>query len=171
MRNLIRIIAFIALSVPLFAQGEMTYTTTGAAFPLWQTYSVVKTAGNWLINSGNSQVAAAATTQAINLFTLPAGGYVHAVRIKTTTACSGITVTTLTGVGTSGTAALYATGLTYNLQTAVSATNILIPILAAQGSDTNSSTGVTVTISGAAQNISSIANGCAFDVKILWSVP
>ena len=148
----------------------MHYFSAGNAFPVWVKYSVVKTSGNWLINGGNSQAAAGATSQAITLFTLPANGYVHDIRAKTTTACLGITSITLTSFGNSGSATAYIAALTYDLKAAVSATNINIPLLTGVGSNTASTTAITATISGTAQNISSITDGCAFDVHVLWSV-
>lgn len=157
-------------AIGLHAQSVVHYFSTGNVFPVWVKYSVVKTSGNWLINGGNSQAAAGATSQAITLFTLPANGYVHATRMKTTTACAGITAITLTSLGNSGSATAYIAALTYDLKAAVSATNINIPLLTGVGSNTTSTTSVTATISGTAQNISSITDGCALDVHVLWSV-
>jgi hypothetical protein len=69
-----------------------------------------------------------------------------------------------------GAATLFNSTLAYNLKTAVSATNISLPLLAAQGSNTSASTGFTVTVDATAQNISSVTDGCAFDVHVLSSV-
>jgi len=164
------IILLLIGGLSLQAQSMMHYFTTGNAFPVWVKYSIAKTAGNWLVNGGNSQAAAGATSQAITLFTLPANGYVHGMRFKTTTACAGITAITLTGLGNSGSATAYIAALTYDLKAAVSNTNISIPLLTGVGSNTAASTSVTATISGTAQNISSITDGCAFDVHVMWSV-
>jgi hypothetical protein len=140
------------------------------AIPVWTKYSVAKTAGNWLVNGANSQAATATTTQAINIFTIPANGYIHAFRIKTTTACAGVTLLAVSSVGVTGAATLFNSTLAYDLKAAVSATNISLPLLAAQGSNTAASTTFTVTVDATAQNISSVTDGCAFDVHVLSSV-
>lgn len=145
-------------------------TTPGGVTPVaWYKYSVAKTSGNWLINGANSQAAAEATSQAITLFTLPANGFIHDVRVKTTTACAGVTALTVASVGLTGSAAYYATGLTLDLKAAVSNTNLLLPAIAARGSSTAAAIAITITLSAGVENVSVVTDGCAFDVHVFWS--
>ena len=51
------IILLLMSGLSLQAQSMMHYFSTGNAFPVWVKYSVAKTAGNWLVNGGNSQAA------------------------------------------------------------------------------------------------------------------
>lgn len=149
------------------------------AVPSWRRYSVVKIAngiggcanakGCWSVNGGTAVNAATATSQAITWLTSTAGAALEGVRWKTATACAGITAITLTDMGTTASASEFFTGGTYNLKTAVGATNLLWPLLLTPGA-TAASTAWTVTISGGVENIDDITDGCAFDIHAKWSV-
>lgn len=146
----------------------------------WFKYSVVAIAngangcanagGCWQVNGVKGANKAAALTQDIALFTLPARGYIEKVRFKTTTAFTGGTTSVISDVGTSGTAGYFVTGLTYNLKTAVGDTNLSNPILTAIGSDTAASRSITFRVTNTVDNISAITTGSAVDVWVKWGV-
>ena len=172
------------LALPLFlacvvAAGQSSVihcptATVGCAVPAGYTWTITKTAGNWVITgvaASTSQAAAGATSQAINVTTLSAGWFLpSAPTVKTAVACAGITAITVASIGVTGAASQIAAALTYDLKAAVSATNLLVPTLANLGPNTIASTTLTVTVSGAAQNISSITDGCSFSVSALVGV-
>ncbi len=89
------------------------------------------------------------------------------MRLKSSVACAGITAITLTDLGTTASASEFWTGGTYNLKTAVSATNLIWPVLLTPGL-TSAATNWTVTISGGAENIDDITNGCSFEIQSQW---
>src|SRR6266568_2919490 len=109
------IIVFFLLSVGLFAQNQMLScpaATVGCAIPAAYSWAITKTAGNWIIagtGAAGSQAATATTTQAINVATMAANWFMlSSPTVTTTTACAGITVITLTGIGVTGSATLFA---------------------------------------------------------------
>lgn len=123
--------------------------------------------GCWSVNWGTPVAQASALTQDVTLFTLPAKGYISAIRIKTNTVCSGAT-TANTGLGTSGNHAFYRDH-TYDIAAAVSATN-LTDALAASGSTTASSTSIVASLVTTVDNVDQIADTCIVDYWIQWGV-
>ena len=171
-------VIFAGLLLACFSFGQLKvvhYDPTAPAFPVWTSCTVALTAGSWVntctngVMGSTSQAAAGAFTQAINVMPIPANGYIHAITVKPSTACVGITSVTLIGIGVTGAATYYATGLAYDLKAAVSVTNLFNPILTGTGSNTTAATILTATVSGTAQNVSGITNGCAFTIGALWS--
>ena len=162
----------------LQAQSVVTYVTTGNPYPVWTKYTVTKIAngvsgcananGCWQVNAGAPVAATAGLTQDVVLFQLPAAGHVLSYRIKTATACTGAT-TILTGLGTASTNTFYL-AQTYNLITAVSATNISPALPVNMGSDTASAVNIVASLITTVANVDQIANGCSFAVHVLWSV-
>jgi hypothetical protein len=156
-----------------------TSSGPGRSVPAWKRYNVLKipnltgdcatTKGCWSINGGASVPATATTSQAVIWLAAPANAVLERARLKTTAACAGITAITVSDMGTTASASEFATGLTYNLMTAVSVTNLLWPTLLTPGL-TAAGTNWSVTVNGAAQNVDDITDGCAFDVEAQWSV-
>jgi len=166
-----KLIFALLFSALLHAQATMHYYTAGNAFPVAKTYTCTANGTNWVCTGQANQAQAAATSQTLTLFTLPANGYVLAPpRIKTLVACTGTTTLLLTGVGLTGSSTYFAAGLTYDLKAAVANTNILNPALSVLGSNTAAATDVTVNLTSTVQNISSVASGCSFSVSFLWLV-
>jgi len=155
----------------------------GGAISAWASYTFTKIAntvngctnakGCWQLNgaAGAGTTPAAAVTQPLTVLALPANGAVEDVRIKTAVACvNGGGTATITSVGLTGTANYYATGLTYNLETAVGDTNLLWPAMAARGSNTVAGTNVTITLTADAGNIQDWADGCSVTTHLKWAV-
>lgn len=146
---------------------------------IWKKYPIVKVAngvsgcatakGCWLKPDGTTVAAETATTQVITWLTSTANTELQRARWKTVTACAGLTAITLTDLGTTAGAGEFFTGGTYNLKTAVSATNLIWPTLLTPGA-TAASTAWTVTLSAGAENVDDVTNGCAFDIHAKWAV-
>lgn len=175
--------AALAANQTLIANAKLSTTVPGGTIPAWKAYTYLKAAngangcanakGCWQLNglAGAGTTPAAAVTQALTVLALPANGAVEDVRIKTAVACTNAGGTaTITDVGLTGTAGYYATGLTYNLETAAGDTNLLWPALAARGSNTAATTNVTVTLAADVGNIEDWADGCSFTVNLRWGV-
>lgn len=145
----------------------------GATQPTWIKCAITSSSTN-LVVSGNGCIAsttakAAALTQNIVLFQLPANGHVSQYRLKTSTAYAGTTTLTA-GLGTASSTDFYLVSATgYNLKTAVSATNLTTAAPIATGSDTASAVNVVVSLTSTIDNISSISAG-AVNVWVLKSV-
>jgi hypothetical protein len=149
--------------------------------PTWHKYSLAKIAnatggctnanGCWTVNGGTAVNAAAALTQDIVLFALPAQGSVDTpLRMKTRTACSGAATALITSLGDTASDTYFASGLTYDLTAAVSATNLSNVLPTALGADTSASTNITVTLTTTVNNVDQLATGCAVDFWVKWAI-
>jgi hypothetical protein len=113
--------------------------------------------------------AAASPSQDVPLFTLSANGSVDDIRVATVVACvNGAGTAQLTSVGLTGDMDYYATGLTYDLEAAVSDTNLLYPTLSARGSTTVAAIGVYSTVTSGTGNVDGWTDGCSFKVNVRW---
>ncbi len=148
------------------------------AIPEWQRFRVTKIAngvagcananGCWQVNSGTPVAAIAGLTQALVLFQLPAGGFVHGARLKSRVACSGATTITVS-LGVTGNVTFFVSSL-YDLIAAVADTNFSTTLAAgAAGSTTNAAINVVAGLTTTVQNIDAIANGCSFDAWVHWA--
>jgi hypothetical protein len=172
-------LAAAACVVALTALAQFHHTDSPENIILWRKYSIVKIAngvggcatakGCWAVNGGAPVPAAAATTQVVTWLAAPANAALDRARLKTATACAGLTVITLTDLGTTSSASEFFTGGTFNLKTTVSNTQLLWPALLTSGL-TAAATNWNVTIAGGSENIDDITNGCAFDVQGKWAV-
>ncbi|MCL5743001.1 MAG: hypothetical protein M1541_03595, partial [Acidobacteria bacterium] len=126
--------------------------------------------GCWTVNGAGTVNAAIGLTQAITLFELPANGDAERFRIKTNAACSGAATIQVTDIGLTGTPGFYATGLTYDLAAVPGDTNLLIPTMAATGSDTAAATNITATVTTTVNQVDKIAAGCTFDIWVKYGV-
>lgn len=178
--GLFGLIALAAMAdVSALAQSKMHYLSGGNAFPVWQKITVSNSGSNFTVtcvpataNCGTATVAkAAALTQSVTLYALPANGYIAACpQIKTTTAFAGTPATLTATLGTTESATFFLSSL-YNLLTAASNTNFapatgLCPGL---GSTTRAGTNVLVNLIATVGNVSTISSG-AVEVQLLVSV-
>lgn len=117
---------------------------------------------------GFSKFQTAATTIALNLYSLPAGAVVHAHKIKHSTAFAGTSVTAVTlSVGISGTAAKYAPA--FDVFQTVSGTATQLSTTAGTESD-SAATQITATMTATGANLSALTAG-QVDVWALLSLP
>lgn len=146
--------------------------STCFATAIWQKCTVTNNSTNLVVSgtgctTGNT-AKAAALTQSIILFPLPANGHVSEYRMKTSTAFTG-TTTLRTGLGTTASTSLYLLSSTgYDLNAAVAATNRSTTIPLAQGADTSSSTNIVLSLTSTVNNLSLISAGVV-DIWVLWS--
>jgi hypothetical protein len=150
----------------------------GGTTPAWKKYALVSIAngvngctnanGCWRVNGVLGANKAAALTQDVVLFALPAKGQVTDWRIKTNTACTGAT-TINTGLGTTGSNVLFR-AQTYSLTAVVSDTNLTNGPTAGTGSDTAAATNIVASLITTVANVDQIAAGCAVDFWVMWSV-
>jgi hypothetical protein len=145
----------------------------------WQKYNItfiangtadcVTSAGCISVNNGPSVPTTASLTQTISLFN-SFDVYIQAVRVSQVTACSGATTIKLTGVGDSlASATQYVSGATYSLKSAASTTNFSFLTIANNFSTTLGADTVNATITTTGTDVNTVAAGCSFNVKILWS--
>lgn len=174
-------IAFVSAGLVEINNGTaLTQTSTGLrAGPLGNMlgvhkYTITKTAGNWVLTgtgAASSQAAAAALTQEITVFALPARSYVAEGQVvKTTTACAGTTTLQMTNLGVTGETDKYGT-YTYDLKAAVTDTNF--ERLSGEPSgppNTYATINMIVTLVSTVQNISSVTDGCAFELQVSYAV-
>jgi hypothetical protein len=151
------------------------------SIPSWSSYTVTAIAngvngcananGCWQVNGALGANKTAGLTQSVTLAQLAANGYVLAYRVKSLTACTG-TTTLLTGLGTSSTPSLYSVSAVtgYNLQSAVSNTNLTTLLPVAMGSDTTSAVNLVASVISTVANIDQVAAGCSFAVSVLSAV-
>lgn len=167
-----KLAAILLLSV--LAQSQTTCIGSTCMSTSTWTKCTVTSSGSNLVVSGSgcaagSTAKASALTQSIILFPLPALGYVQKYRIKTSTAFAGTTTLTA-GLGTTaqgGFFLLSATG--FNLNAAVTNTNMSTAMPLVAGSDTAVATNVVLSLTSTVSNISSVSDGVV-DVWVLWSV-
>jgi hypothetical protein len=180
-----RILCFcwLILFVGLGKDARASSITTGlpTTIPVWNSYTVTAIAntvngcananGCWQVNGVLGANKTAGLTQSVTLAQLPANGYVEAFRIKSLTACTG-TTTLLTGLGTASSASLYAVSAVtgYNLQSAVSATNVTTLLPLAMGSNTTAAVNLVASVISTVANIDQVVAGCSFSVSVLTAV-
>lgn len=132
---------------------------TVGVFPQW--VKVTKTYTDW---------SAAATSNSITVYTLPAGGIVHAWKAKTSTNFQGGTIATyqLNSLGISGNASKYGSA-NYDMKSAVSATNGALVTAQYSTIDSQSATtNITATASTTGANLNAATQG-SVDIWILVS--
>lgn len=136
----------------------------------WVKYSILKTTGGWTVNSGSTITAAAATLQGLSLFTAT-DVYVDAVRLKTTTACAGVTTLKVIDLGTNLVSSQYTPShVDYDLEAAVAVSNITWPAIAALPPTTASGSTTTILyVQSTGGNMTSVTTGCAFDVHVRYN--
>ncbi len=145
----------------------------GAA-PMWIKCTVTNDSTNLVVSGAGCTAATiaktAGLTQAIPLFPLLANGFVHNYVLKTSTAFAG-TTTLLAGVGTTGTPNMYLVSAVtgYNMNAAVSATNLSTALPLVGGSDTASATNAVLQLTSTVDLLTSISAGVV-DVWVLRSV-
>jgi len=160
--------------------GPVGPTTDIPNTPTWQTFTVTAIAngingcananGCWQVNGVLGANKAAALTQSVVLFQLPANGYAQAFRYKTALACTG-TATLKAGLGTASSSDFYLVSSTgYDLKAAVSATNISTALPLAFGSDTSAAVNVVSSLTATTNNIDQITAGCSYSISVEWSV-
>jgi hypothetical protein len=175
------VIALLILSLSAFSQTSVVhYSASGNPYPVWTKYTVTAVAngasgcatvtGCWVVNGASAVDRDAALTQTITLFQLPAKGFVHNARIKSATACTGVTTLT-TSLGVTGTDTFFISTL-YDLMAAVSATNLTNALLLKVGSSTASAVNVTAPLiaTGIGKTMQDVVDGCSFTAWIEWSV-
>lgn len=173
MRHLTKLFLFCVLISGLNAQEVVHYLSTGNPFPVWIKCTITNSSTNLVVSGTGCTAAtiakAAALTQSIPLFQLPAGGYVHSFRIKSATAFAG-TTTLLAGLGTASTPNLFLVSAVtgYDLNAAVTNTNLTLALPLVVGSDTAAAVNVVALLTSTVSNISSISAG-SVDVSVLWS--
>jgi len=161
--------------------GDGNWGTTcapSAAVPIWTTYTVLAIAngvngcananGCWQVNGTLGANKAAAMTQSVVLFQLPANGFLSQFRIKSITACSG-TTTLLTGLGTASSTDFYKVSAStgYDLEASVSNTNITTVAPVAVGADTVAAVNVVSSLTSTVANIDQVVTGCSWKVSVL----
>ena len=142
------------------------------ATPLWQHVRVTKVAGNWVSTetlAPGPTPAAAATTQTVYVHMPPtttAAVFVSNARIKSFTACTG--VTTLTATLGSFYNSVFYIATPYDLKAAPAITNFSPQngILSGYGSGIVTDN-VALYFTSTGGNLSSVADGCAVDVWLL----
>jgi hypothetical protein len=125
--------------------------------------------GCFQVGSGTPVAAAAALTQDIVLFQLPAKGEVSRGRIESSVAATGPTTSVAT-VGVAGNNHLFLdSGSAYDLMASVSDTNLttFTPLV---GSSTAAAVNVVLNVTTTVQNVSAIAAGTSLYVWLLWAV-
>ncbi len=146
----------------------------GTGVPAWTHCTVTNSTTNLVVSGVGCTAAtiakAAAATQSIPLFQLPANGYVHNFRIKTSTAFAG-TTTLLAGLGTASSANLFLVSAVvgYNLNAAVTVTNLSTALPLVGGSNTTAAVNLVLTLTATIDTLDAISAGVV-DVWILWSV-
>jgi hypothetical protein len=165
-----RAVVLFAFSMLAAAQSVVHYVpmNPGAA-PQIAKWTVANSGSNFLITNPDgttSTVAkAAAITQSVTVFALPANGKILDCTVKTTTAFAGTaTLTSTLGVTGSLTGCI---GTAYDMKAAVSNTNFSValpatPIVSFAG------TNVILALTSTVENISSISAG-AISIWLTWS--
>lgn len=179
--NMKRVLGLVVLLVGvglLMGQSQVHFLSAGNPYPVWQKITVTNSSTNLTVtcvpatvNCGTATVAkAAATTQSVTLYTLPANGYiVGCPQVKTTTAFVGPTTLAST-VGVTG-ALTFFFSVPFDMKAAVTATNFapVANICIGQGSNTRASTAVILALTTTIDNVSTISAGVV-EVQMLISV-
>ena len=125
--------------------------------PIWRKYTVTY-----------SQLAAAATTNNITLFSLPAGGVIHAVKTKHSASFTGGSISAYTlSVGITGTLAKYSAA--FDVFQAASATAMQLATTVGTESHT-AATAIKIAAASTGANLSAATAG-SVDVWVLVSAP
>ncbi len=153
---------------------QMHYTPTGNIWPVWQRINLALSGSNFTVtcvpataNCGTASVAkAAALTQSVTLYTLPANAFVDSCVVKSTTAFAGTTTLTAT-LGVTG-ALTSCVSTPFDLNAAVSNNNLAsvsptAPVLSVAG------TNLILALTGTVSNLSAISAG-AVSVWVKLSV-
>jgi hypothetical protein len=175
-RNVILVVVSVVV-VAMMTLGQ-SIQTQQPAIPVWTKYSLVKIAngvngcasanGCWQVNGVLGAAAAAGLTQDVALATLPAKWHISDWVVKSVTACAG-PATASTGLGVTANTTLYRAA-TYDIEAAVSDTNISSGPTAGAGTITAASTGLVASLVTTGSNVDQLAAGCAVDYKILMGV-
>jgi hypothetical protein len=168
----------ITLSILVLGLGQECSSQPWQGLPTWRKYALVAIAngvngcananGCWQINGVLGANKAAALTQAVTLFTMPARGYVSGISMKVAVRCTGAATAT-TGIGTASSVGLYAAAAAHDIDTVVAATN-LYDALAAPGRATAASEAVNADLVTTVNNIDQLVAGCAVDYWVLSGV-
>ena len=162
---------------------QLSWASAGA----WHRYTITKVADNtngcgtnsgygyWIASGFPSTcipVTVGNTYQtALNLFTLPANGYIHNIRLKTLSACTG-SGNVFASLGDTNGGIYFFYSNTYNATTAVGAGNFVdaVPVHVGAGSTNASTPYARLEFTGGATNWNAIVNGCSVAYWIYWSV-
>ena len=126
------------------------------------------TAASWGVTSKQDVAAADALTQDLVLLALPAKWQVDNWRVKSAVACTG-PATLKTGLGTTANNVLFR-AQTYDLEAAVSDTNLTTGPTAGAGADTAAGTNLVASLISTTNNINTTANGCSVKFHVLYGV-
>ena len=154
-----------------FYRTGVTSSSAGPTIPSCWRYTLSNNGTNWTTAvSGGTAVTgpaiAASTMQDVPLFALPSKGTVTGVREKTATVWSGSAFTTLNlSVGDSVGGLSFYTAPSYNLMTAVSATNFRSTQLFKSATDLGSNVSAHIT---ANQNLNAGAIAGSVDIDVCW---
>lgn len=148
------------------------FTCSGLVCTGWTKYSVAvkatcaTTNPCWTVNGVEGSDLAAALTQDVTLFQLPANGCVNIGRLKTSLAFTGATTTTAS-IGVAGTNTFFLAA--QNIKSAVSATN-LFGFTAGKCSSSTAAINVVAGVTTTVDNITTLVATSAFDVWVKTSV-
>jgi len=123
----------------------------------------------WKISITESAFTGLGTSEQVDVLELPAGGVIHSVKVKPTTAAAGVTVANL-AIGTAGDASKYSNGESIDWLAAVAGTNFKIWGPVAQNSEDHGSAvriKANLQVAGGEQTASLTAG--AFEVYFLLS--
>jgi len=153
-------------------------TDPGGNVPAWKKYALLAIANGvntcasanncWQVNGVYNSVKAAAATQDVVLFQLPAKGKVLDWRIKSNTACTGNT-TFKTGLGITGSNVIFR-ALTYDAMAAVADANVSEGPTAVPATSTHAAVNILASLIATVTTIDATAVGCAVDFWVLWGV-
>lgn len=165
-----------------FANAQTGSCIINGSSGTWQLYTLtVKAAGSctsgnkcWDINGADGADLAAATSQDVTLFTLPANGYVEDMRMKTVVAFTGASTAVAT-LGVTGNSSFFITvPNSYDLEAAVANTNFSpatgVLGLSATGNDTAATNDFLVGLTTTVNNIDQLDAGGSVNIWVKWSV-
>lgn len=167
----IKALLLFALALPCVAQSVVHYVPLNpGSVPMVGKWTVANSGGNFLItdpSGATTTVAkAAATTQSVTIFALPANSVLLGCTAKSTTAFTGTTTLTAT-VGVTGTlTACIATP--FDLKAAVANTNVSVA-LALTPTVNIAGTNLILALTSTVDNLSSVSAG-AVSVWVTWMV-
>jgi hypothetical protein len=155
-RRLVALAAVLIFAMPAWAGGYNPGGSGSSSLSATK-YVVTTSGGNWTVNGTAAGAIAAATTQTITLFTMPAQGKLLGLTLKHATAFSGTGITDVTvSCGWSGSATAYS-GTTLDIFQSVGNTAMLD-----QGGWYSPNFGahaVTLTFSATGANLNNISAG------------
>lgn len=142
-------------------------------------YTSEKTAGSWTQTASVGcaaviapQAAEEDTAQTINIFTLPARSMVGPAVVKSTTACTGATTIIVTDIGVGSNGSFLLNSAAYDLKEAPGDTNFTSGVDEATDLRVQSYAAVivNVTVETSVENVDDIADGCAFEIGVVYAV-